>query len=78
MNTMVGGLVTLLVLYFLWKVLGPSFSLPKRRKKRSVRRSGYHPKDPKLAEISKLRSQERKLRAELRKIQEEIKETALS
>lgn len=78
MNTLVGGFVTLVVLYFMWKVLGPSVSLPKRGKKRKVRRRGYHPRDPKLEALSKLRGQERRLRAELRKIQEEIKDTAMS
>ena len=79
MNTMVGLLVTAIVFYFMWKVIGPTISFSKRRKKSaSMTREGYKPKDPVLAEIARLRSQERRLRSELRRVQAEIKETATS
>jgi len=79
MNTMVDMLVTATVFYFMWKVIGPTISFSKRRTRNaSIKREGYKPKDPVLAEISRLRSQERRLRSELRRVQAEIKETATS
>ena len=79
MNMVVGFFVTAVVLYFLWKVLGPPVPKLKGRKSaRQVTRGKYTPKDPVLDEISRLRSQERRLKSELRRVREELEEVAFN